>query len=52
MSAGGVDEILNYTKNEEEDYYAVLGVDEHSSVSYNNLFAFLHLELNECNLHC
>lgn len=32
MSAGGVDEILNYTKNEEEDYYAVLGVDEHSSM--------------------
>lgn len=31
MSA--VDEILSYKKKEEEDYYAILGVDEHSSVS-------------------
>lgn len=31
MSA--MDEILNYKKKEEEDYYAILGVDENSSVS-------------------
>lgn len=32
----GVDEILNYKRSADEDYYAILGCDEHSSVSNNN----------------
>lgn len=28
-----VDSILNYTRTEEEDYYAILGCDESSTVS-------------------
>lgn len=29
----GVDEILNYKKNPDDDYYALLGCDENSTVS-------------------
>lgn len=29
----GVDEILNYQRNPDDDYYALLGCDEHSTVS-------------------
>lgn len=29
----GVDEILSYKKNPDEDFYALLNCDEHSSVS-------------------
>lgn len=28
----GVDEILNYQRNPDDDYYALLGCDENSSV--------------------
>lgn len=31
----GVDEILNYESNPNDDYYALLGCDENSSVSLN-----------------
>lgn len=30
----GVDEILNYKKNPDDDFYALLGCDENSSVSF------------------
>jgi hypothetical protein len=30
-----VDSILNYTRTEEEDYYAILGCDESATVSVN-----------------
>lgn len=30
----GVDEILNYKRKEEDDYYAILGCDEDSTVRY------------------
>lgn len=30
-----VGDILNYKKSDKEDYYAILGCDEHSSVSFN-----------------
>lgn len=29
----GVDEILNYQRNPDDDYYALLGCDENSTVS-------------------
>ncbi|GLG99304.1 J domain-containing protein [Gryllus bimaculatus] len=32
MSAGAVDEILNYSRKEEEDFYAILGCDESATV--------------------
>lgn len=34
----GVDEILSYKKNPDEDFYALLNCDEHSSVSYLDKF--------------
>lgn len=33
MSGGGVDEILSFKKNPEEDFYALLNCSEDSSVS-------------------
>lgn len=33
----GVDEILSYKKNPDEDFYALLNCDENSSVSKRNI---------------
>lgn len=33
MSSGGVDEILTYRRNPDEDFYAMLNCDENSTVS-------------------
>lgn len=33
MSSGGVDEILSFKRNPEEDFYAMLNCDENSTVS-------------------
>lgn len=34
----GVDEILNYQKNPDDDFYGLLGCDENSSVSAIRLY--------------
>lgn len=39
MKMSGVDEILSYKKNPNEDFYALLNCDEHSSVSAARQFA-------------
>lgn len=43
----GVDEILNYQRNPDDDYYALLGCDENSSVSE----AFCYFSKNKSKLH-
>lgn len=44
MSGGGVDEILSFKKNPEEDFYALLNCSEDSSVSRIILLSLQSLE--------
>lgn len=34
----GVDEIINYQRHPDDDFYALLGCDENSTVSYSFIF--------------
>lgn len=40
----GVDEILNYQKNPDEDYYGLLGCDESSTVSIGVYYFAKHFK--------
>lgn len=37
----GVDEILNYQRHPDDDFYALLGCDENSTVSIITVYFFL-----------
>lgn len=43
----GVDEIINYQRNPDDDYYALLGCDENSTVSNSN-HIFLFVSFVKC----